>query len=140
MVLEIQQLDTHGLAKRLTDRRDNVFLIMDQSLVYRRIHFLRELGQANKTTKKLLVHYMTREQMEALAEVAGYFVRSIRVLPQDVTHFRERSLILRQVIDPRISLRRKRNTLVTYHNLVPRLLRSHYLNRAVVLSIRSGEQ
>jgi hypothetical protein len=130
MVLEIQQLDTHGLAKRLTDRRDNVFLIMDQSLVYRHIHFLRELGQANKTTRKLLVHYMMREQMEALAEVAGYFVRSIRVLPQDVTHVRERSLILRQVI------RRKRNTLVTYHNVVPRLLRSHYLNRAVVLSIR----
>ena len=112
---------------------------MDQSLVYRRIHFLRELGQANKTIR--LVRYMTREQMEALAEVAGYIVRgSIRVLPQDATHFRERSLILREVIDPRISLGRKRNTLVTYHNLVPRLLRPHYLNLAVVLSIRSGEQ
>ena len=114
---------------------------MDQSLVYRRIHFLRELGQANKTTRKLLVRYMTREQMEALAEVVGYVVRgSIRVLPQDATHFRERSLILRQVIDPRISLRRKRNALVTYHDLLPRLLRPHYLNRAIVLSIRSGEQ
>lgn len=114
---------------------------MDQSLVYRRIHFLRELGQANKTTRKLLVCYMTREQMEALVEVAGYIIRgSIRVLPQDATHFRERSLILRQVIGPRISLRCKRNALVTYHNLVPRLLRPHYLNRAVVLSIRSGEQ
>jgi hypothetical protein len=114
---------------------------MDQSLVYRRIHFLRELGQANKTTRKLLVRYMMREHMEALAEVADYIVRgSIRVLPQDATHFRERSLILRQVIDPRISLRSNRNTLATYHNLVPRLLRPHYLNRAVVLSIRSGEQ
>jgi len=63
-----------------------------------------------------------------------------RVLPQDDTHFRERSLILRQVNDPRISLRRKRNALVAYHDLVPRLFRLHYLNRAVVLSIRSGEQ
>ena len=106
---------------------------MHQSLVYGRIPFPRELGQGNKTTRKLLVRYMTREQMEALAEVAGYIVRgSIRVLPQDATHFRDRSLILREVIDPRISLRRKRNTLVTYHNLVPRLLRPHYLNRAVV--------
>ena len=114
---------------------------MDQSLVYRRIQFLRELGQVNKTIRKLLVRYMTREQMEALAEVAGYIVRgSIRVLPQDATHFRKRLLILKQVIDPRISLRRKRNTLVTYHNLVPRLLRPHYLNRAVVLSIWSGKQ
>jgi hypothetical protein len=74
---------------------------MYQSLVYRRIHFLRELGQANKLTRKLLVRYMTKEQLEALAEVAGYIVRgSIRVLPQDTTHFRERLLILRQVIDP----------------------------------------
>ena len=54
---------------------------MDQSLVYQRIHFLRELGQANKTIRKLLVRYLTREQMEALAEVAGYIVRgSIRVV------------------------------------------------------------
>lgn len=114
---------------------------MDQSLVYRRIHFLRELRQANKTTRKLLVHHTTREQMEALGKVLGYIVRiSIRVFPQDVTHFRELSLILRQVIDPRISLRRKRNELVSYHDLLPRMLRSHYLNQAVVLSIRSGEQ
>ena len=84
---------------------------MDQFLVYGRIHFLRELGQGNKTTRKLLVRYITREQMEALAEVAGYIVRgSIRVLPQYATQFREQSLILRQVIDPRISLRRKRNS------------------------------
>jgi hypothetical protein len=47
---------------------------MDQSLVYRRIHFLRALGEANKTTRKLLVRYMTIEQMEALAEVVGYIV------------------------------------------------------------------
>jgi hypothetical protein len=33
-----------------------------------------ELGQASKTTRKLLVRYMTREQMEALANVAGYIV------------------------------------------------------------------
>jgi hypothetical protein len=114
---------------------------MDQSLVYRSIHFLRELGQANKTIRKLLVRYLTREQMEALAEVAGYIIRGyIRVLPQDATHFRERLLILKQVIDPRISLRRKRNILVTYHNLVSHLLRPHYLNRVVALSIRYGEQ
>jgi hypothetical protein len=127
--------------KTIRGRRDNVFLIMDQSLVYGRNHSLRELGQANKTTIILLVSYMTREHMETLAEVAGYIVRgSIGVLPQDATNFRERSLILRPVIDPRISLRRKRNAMATYHNLVPRLLRPYNLNRAVVLSNRSGEQ
>jgi hypothetical protein len=48
---------------------------MDQFLVYRSIHFLRELEQANKTIRKLLVRYLTRQQMEALAEVAGYIIR-----------------------------------------------------------------
>ena len=77
---------------------------MDQFLVYRSIHFLRELEQANKTIRKLLVRYLTRQQMEALAEVAGYIIRGyIRVLPQDATHFRKRLLILKQVIDTRIS-------------------------------------
>ena len=47
---------------------------MDKSLVYRRIHFLMELGQASKTTRNLLVRYMTREQMEALSNIAGYIV------------------------------------------------------------------
>jgi hypothetical protein len=51
---------------------------MDKSLVYRRIHFLMELGQASKTTRKLLVRYMTIEQMEALSNIAGYIVYSQR--------------------------------------------------------------
>ena len=96
-------------------------------LVEKRIHFLSESGQARKTTGKLLVRYMTKEQNEALAEVVGYIVRgSIRVLPQNLKHFRDRSPFLRQVIDTRISL--------------PRLLILRYLNQAVVFAIRSGEQ
>ena len=54
------------------------------------------------------------------------------ILPQDATHFRERWLILRQVIDSRISLRRKRNALVTYHNLVSRMCRPHSVRRTAI--------
>lgn len=114
---------------------------MDQSIVYGRIHFLRELGEANKSTRKLLVRYMTREQMEAVSEVVQFIVLgSIRILPQDVRRLRERSLIMRQLVDSRMSLQRKKNALMTYHEMIPRLLRPQYLNRAIVLSIRSGEQ
>lgn len=114
---------------------------MEQSNVYGRIHFLRELGQADKSTRQLLLRYITRDQMETLREVAGYIVNGhIRILSRDVVHFRERSLVLRQIIEPRLSLRRKRNALLAYQDVIPRLLRPHYLNRAVVLSIRSGEQ
>ena len=114
---------------------------MEQSRVYGRIHFLRELGQVDKTTRKLMIRYMTMEQMEALAEVVHFIVNgSIRVHHRDLTHLRERSLVLRQIVDPRISLRRKRNTILIYDEIIPRLLRSQYLNRALVLSIRTIEQ
>lgn len=114
---------------------------MEQSAVYGRIHFLRELGQANKPTRILLIRYMTMEQMDALVEVTRFIVNgSIRILQRDLIHLRERYLVLRQISDPRISLRRKRNALLSYHDIIPRLLRRHYLDRAIVLSIRGMEQ
>lgn len=114
---------------------------MEQSIVYGRIRFLRELSNADATTRKLLLRYMTAGQMEALGEVARYIVNgSIRVLAQDARYFRERSLVLRRIFDRGISLRRKRNTLITYHDIVPRLLRPSYVNLAVIFSIRSEEQ
>lgn len=113
---------------------------MDQSNVYVHIHFLRELGEANSTTRKLLIRYMTRGQMEALAEVVRYILDgSLPVLIRDSPFIRERSLLLRQIIDPGISLRRKRNSLLIYQDIVPRLLRRRNLNRAIVLSLRRGE-
>ena len=58
-----------------------------------------------------------------------------RDLPQDVTQFKERSLVLRHVSDQRISLRRKRNALVAYHDIIPRILIPNYVRQAIVLSI-----
>ena len=114
---------------------------MDQLNVYRRIHFLRELRNANVRDRKGIVRYMTAEQMEALGEVVRYIIDgSIRVLPHDGTQFRERSLVLRHVSDQRISLRRKHYALIAYHDIIPRILRPHYVRQAIVLSIRSIEQ
>jgi hypothetical protein len=45
-----------------------------QSVVYGRIHFLRELGNAEARLRKTLLRYMTEGQMEALAEVFRYIV------------------------------------------------------------------
>lgn len=114
---------------------------MDQSIVYERLHYLQQLGQANKPARKLLVRFMTRPQMQAVSEVVRLIVQGfIHVLQQDASHFRERSLLLRQLIDGRISLQRKKNALMTFHETIPRLMRSQYLNRAIVFSLRSGEQ
>lgn len=114
---------------------------MAQSIVYEHLRFLQQLGQVNKPARKLLVRYMTRPQMETVSEVVRFIVQgSIRVLQQDASHFRERSLLLRQLIDSRISLQRKKNALMTFHETMPRLMRPHYLNRAIVLSLPAGEQ
>ena len=79
--------------------------------------------------------------MEALGEIVIYIVNgSVRMLPQDATYFREKYLVLRLIYDRRISLRWKRNTLITYHDLVRRLFRPYYVNIAAILSIGSVEQ
>ena len=49
-------------------------MTMDQSNVHRRIHFLRELGNANVRDRKVIIRYMTAEQMEALGEVIRYII------------------------------------------------------------------
>ena len=46
-------------------------------MVEKRIYFFRELGQASKTTRKLFVCYMTREQNEALVEVVGEIAHKV---------------------------------------------------------------
>ena len=92
---------------------------MEHSIVYGRVHFLRELASANVVTRKLLLRHMTSGQMKALGEFVRYIVnRSVRMLPQNASYFREKSLVVRHIYDRRISLRRKRNTLITYHDLV----------------------
>lgn len=111
------------------------------STVFNCIQFLRDLARADKRTRKQLLRCITSEQMEAVSEVTRFLLRgSIHILRQDMVHFRERSLLLRQLADGRISLRRKRTALTTYHEIVPRLLRHHYLQRAIVLSMQTGEQ
>lgn len=81
---------------------------------------------------------MTEGQMEALAEVFRYIVRgSIPALTRDVSIIREKRYVLRQIADPGISLRRKRNSLLSNHVLIPRLLRPYYLNSALHLSIKT---
>lgn len=84
---------------------------------------------------------MTEGQMEALAEVFRYIVRgSIPALTRDVSIIREKRYLLRQIVDPGISLRRKRNSLLSNHALIPRLLRPYCLNSALHLSIISFEE
>lgn len=114
---------------------------MEQSAVYGRIHFLMELGNMDVSTRKLTIRHMNRGKMEALSEVIRYIVEgSIRSLTRDESLFWEKRNVLRQLANERISLRRKKNTLLYNHALVPRLVRPYYLDSVLVLSIRAEEQ
>jgi hypothetical protein len=116
-------------------------MALQQSVVYGRIHFLRGLGNVHTRVRKSIVRNMTAGQMEAFAEVVHYVVRgSIPALTRDVSIFREKMYVLRQIADRGISLRRKRNSLLANHALIHRLLRPYYLDSALYLSIRAFEQ
>ncbi len=111
------------------------------SFIYASLHFLRHLGGVDQRTRIRLLKYITSEQMKAVSELVGFILQgSIQVLHQDRLYFRERSLVLRQLVDARISLRRKRNTLNSYNDIIPRLLRMTYIERALTLSLQRGEQ
>jgi len=116
-------------------------MALQQSAVYGRIHFLRELANAGFRERKTLLRHMTAGQMEALGEVFRYIVLGkIPPLSRDVSIVRDKRYVLRQIAEPGISLRRKRNSLLNNHALIPRLLRPYYLDSALHLSITSFEQ
>lgn len=108
---------------------------MSDSTVLSHYTFLRDLGRANKTRRTIMLRFVTGQQMQALAEVVRYILEArILLFPQDVLRLRERTRVLRQLIEPGLSLQRKRNSLLFFHDLVPRLLRIEYINRAVLLT------
>lgn len=114
---------------------------MEQSAIYSCIDFLLELSRVNTRDRDLLIQYMSRERLEAVAEVIRFILRgSIRPSRQDALLFNESSLVLRQISNSRLGWHRRRRTLFLHRTLVPRFLRFEYLQRALALSFRSHEQ
>ena len=113
---------------------------MDQSRIYRRIHFLRELGNAGGRQRKNMIRNITEAEMEAISLIARYIVNgSIVLLQRDYNIFRRNRDVFRQLMNPIISLTRRKNNLLTHHHLLPKLLREYYIDLSIIMEIRAPE-
>lgn len=114
---------------------------MENSLVHGRIYFLNELRDTSITTRKTMIEYINVYQMKALERVIRFILNgSINILERDLETFSRYVYLLRQIISQSVSLRRKRDNLLIHHGILPRVLRSYYLNQAIILEIQSVEQ
>lgn len=103
---------------------------MEQSRVMQNADFLRELGHANYIRQRVIIQRANQRQISALSDV---------VLSHDRSFFRQHNLVMRTLSSSRVSVSRKKRTLLTHHTLIPSLLRDYYLARILILTIRNSE-
>ena len=114
---------------------------MEHSLVYRRIYFLKELGNTRVRYRKIMIQSINVQQMAALAKIVQFMLNgSLSILQRDYRIFRRYINMLRQLISPSISLTRKRNSLLRHHDLLPRILREYYLNQTIIIEIQNADE
>ena len=111
------------------------------SRIYIRIHYLSELSRANVRDRLSMIRSMNRAQMECLKIIASQIVGGrMLLMERDYSYFRRFWNLLRSLKHTRLSLRRKKELLLTYHRIIPRLLRREYLHRAITNEIRAVEE
>jgi len=114
---------------------------MENSLVYRRLFFFNQLRTTNVRNRITMIRNFRLPDIRAMERIVQYILDgSINVMARDVGPFRRHVDVFRQIVNPRISTTRKRNSLLRHHPLIPRLLRSYYLNQAITIEVQSGEQ
>ena len=114
---------------------------MDQSKVYRRYPFLKELGSVGTRDRKMMIHYMNPDQMEAVSTVARYIVDfKIPIMERDYDYFHEKCRTLRIIAGSSISFRRKKRVLLARHRILQRLLREFYLRHTMRQEVRASEE
>lgn len=113
---------------------------MEQSRVMQNADFLRELGHANYNRQNIIVHEANQRQISALSDVVRHLLnRTVPILTRDRDFFRRHKLVMRSLTSSRISVSRKKRTLLSNRGLIPRLLRDYYLARILILTIRNSE-
>ena len=114
---------------------------MELSSVLIRIHYLLELKDATKEDRIIMLQSITHGQMDCIAEIARrIYNQTFPLLTRDLTYFENRNLILRVLISERVSFRRKVNTLVRNHSMIPRLFRTYYLQATIQDQIRTQRE
>ena len=88
-----------------------------------------------------MLQNVTPGQLDCIGEIAHrIYDQTFPLLVQDLGYFDDRSLVLRFLFADRVSFRRKKATLVHYHRMIPRLLRTYYLQATIQDQIRSQRE
>ena len=110
---------------------------MELSSVFNRIHFLLELKYASPDVRIFMLQNITPGQLACIEEIARTIYHlTFPLLTQDRVYFNDRSLVLRKLFSLRVFFRRKVATLVRYHRMMSRLLRTYYLEATIQDQIR----
>ena len=103
---------------------------MEDSQVYRSIHYLIEVNIATPTDRKRLLQNITTDQVLAMREVAKRLTNGhINPLRRDARLFQSRRLMLRTLPSPRVSVERKKRLIRQYHSVI---MKSVYLIQTIL--------
>ena len=121
--------------------KEIVQFMMELSSVFNRIHFLLELKNASGDDRIIMLEYITPGQMACIGEIARrIYYHTFPLLIQDLAYFEDRSLVLSILFLLRVSFRGKVATLVRYHRILSRLLRTYYLQATIQDQIQSQRE
>ena len=71
-------------------------------------------------------------QLDCIGEIARrIYNQTMPLLERDLIFFRDMALVLRFLFSAKISFRRKKAMLICYHELIPRMLRSYYIQATI---------
>ena len=121
--------------------KEIVQFMMELSSIFNRIHFLLELKNASGDDRIIMLEYITPGQMACIGEIARrIYHHTFPLLIRDLAYFEDRSLVLRVLFSLRVSFRGKVATLVRYHRILSRLLRTYYLQATILDQIQSQRE
>jgi hypothetical protein len=93
---------------------------------------LEQLGRAPPADRKRMITHLDTETVLAISILSGMIVhRQIPSMHRDVQIFRDNKYVLQQLSSSRVSVSRKRITLLRHHSLVPFLVRPFYISFAI---------
>ena len=122
---------------------------MELSSVYNRIHYLVALKNAQRDDRITMLQNITPGQLDCVGETAHrIYDQTFLLLVQDLGNFDDMSLLLRflfAIRDPTprsecLSVELKKTTLVHYHRMIPRLLRTYNLQAIIQDQIHSHRE
>lgn len=103
------------------------------SKVYTKLNFLLQLQSETIVLRKQLLSNMSDEQLEAIVEVVSRHVNGvINPMRRDIQLFQRKDLLLKTVASRLVSLARKKRLLRRHHSIIPIILRTVYLVKAIL--------